>query len=713
VSAGAWLALALVALLLFPSANYHLFDGLPLASAGEFAALVLVLPVFFSQGLRRLWARNIRQLGRPAVPALLAASCVALILKLLLMTSGGAEGFKACYHSLVERLPDSPCEKSYDNPWHRFTATRIDGTIDFEPGTWNLSFVNSLRFNYYGPGTIPRERLPFGSMWLGEVSHAEPRWLHFTYAGEVSVHLDEETIALPPHYEDVRRESLLIPAGRHPLVVSFRFDGGPSSGSGPYATLRLSTTPPGSDTGESLAHPVPPPVHWQLVARVVDAVSVALLASLIVVYASLLTRRSALLLAIGGIAPLAGYLLPPLALANQSLYTASALVLLMLHVAARRQTPRRHELLTIYWSLALLLTADTLRGYPSLGHVVLRDGGNDWLMYESYARSILETWSLQGGRDVFYFQPMFRYVRFGEHLLLGDGDALIAVTARMSLNFAVFWACWSFRQRSRPELGPRLLATTSAILLLLLLNSEAVVGLIRAGASEYPTWILLPVVLTSLFCRADERQWLFVGGSSAGLMFTLRSNQVLGVGWLLTSFLVSMLRKRRTLAAIALTSALGVALLPLAHNLYYGGEAVLATTSRSMPENLVLSPSSLLSARGNPEAIQMVRQQLDGVLYTGGANERQALAGGGLRNVIRGIQALWIVTLIASFRRGSRDSAEMRLLLLTPVLFLAVHLFYQVMVFYPRHITIGYLSMALTVAFFWLSRAARRPRIPA
>tara|TARA_Y100000294_G_scaffold116123_1_gene107725 strand:- start:2058 stop:2387 length:330 start_codon:yes stop_codon:yes gene_type:complete len=109
----------------------------------------------------------------------------------------------------------------------------------------------------------------------------------------------------------------------------------------------------------------------------------------------------------------------------------------------------------------------------------------------------------------------------------------------------------------------------------------------------------------------------------------------------------------------------------------------------------------------------MVRQQRDGVLYTGGTNERQPLAGGGLRNVIRGIQVLWIVTLIASFRRGVRDSVEMRFLLLTPVLFLAVHFFYQVMVFYPRHITIGYLSMALTVAFFWLSRAARRPRTDA
>jgi len=75
----------------------------------------------------------------------------------------------------------------------------------------------------------------------------------------------------------------------------------------------------------------------------------------------------------------------------------------------------------------------------SLQSVLLRGGGTDALTYESFAREILDTWSLRGGEDLFYSQPFFRYVRFTEHLLLGDGDVVVAAFSRSLLTVSVFW----------------------------------------------------------------------------------------------------------------------------------------------------------------------------------------------------------------------------------------------------------------------------------
>src|SRR5207253_1146302 len=77
--------------------------------------------------------------------------------------------------------------------------------------------------------------------------------------------------------------------------------------------------------------------------------------------------------------------------------------------------------------------------YPTWHTVVYRTAGNDFLRYESLARSILETGSLRGGEDLFWAQPGIRYILVGLRSLFGDGDPILAVVSRSSLSLGVLF----------------------------------------------------------------------------------------------------------------------------------------------------------------------------------------------------------------------------------------------------------------------------------
>ena len=178
----------LSAVLLLPSANVQVFDGLPLSSLPEFVALALLVPALASRALRRLYARQLRRAGSRVTRGLLAAIALALGAKLALLAGGAHTGFLACYQSPIAPPADA-CERSFENPLRRFGVTRIDRHLDFGPRTWHLGFVNSLRFNFYPwtPGLPRRDRLPLLVTWRGTVESAEPWVARLTYVGDATM----------------------------------------------------------------------------------------------------------------------------------------------------------------------------------------------------------------------------------------------------------------------------------------------------------------------------------------------------------------------------------------------------------------------------------------------------------------------------------------------------------------------------------------------
>lgn len=67
---------------------------------------------------------------------------------------------------------------------------------------------------------------------------------------------------------------------------------------------------------------------------------------------------------------------------------------------------------------------------------------------------------------------------------------------------------------------------------------------------------------------------------------------------------------------------------------------------------------------------------------------------------------MWGLSLLGVLWSWRRVSWAAKFLMLVPIIYLAVHMFYQVTVYYPRHIIIGHLAMGV-VAIYSLSPYAR------
>jgi hypothetical protein len=697
------------AVLLLPSANLARFDGLPLDSGPELLGLFLLLPLTASRGLRRYLWRLIGGRGRLAPAVLVAIGLVAVGGKLELLTSGTYEGFLGCYRYALAPPPTGPCERTFANPWFRYAVTRVDPAIDFDPETWNLSFLNSSRFDFSGrrtPGRPLRDRLPLEATWQGIIERPSPWVARVTYVGEATLRLGRSTpgdegpdVRLPSHYGEVTTADVPVPAGRHRIELAYRFDDGARWPTplpvGTWATLRFERgngregQRPGALVGAAR-----PAVVWRVLAAVVDGAAVFLGMIAALGYATLVRRDWWLVALVAVAGPVVWWLDPAVA----GLPLAFGVLLALLGVAlALLGRPWRRRLVLAFFGTAYLVFCRVLASAPRLDMVLYRPP-SDPLLYESQVRTILETWSLEGGEPVFRFHPGFRYWRFLERLVLGDGDPLVVVVGLTLLAWGYLWAIARLWPRPAPP-WPRALAfALGAGLLLGLATSTPVVAFVEAPLSEYPTWILLPLSITLLFGTRRPRQW--VGGAMLGGVAALcRLNHIPALAGCLGAF--GRLRWRSSPRAVALTVGLVLAMLtlPPIHNRYYGGPTTEAR--RVLNVNvaaLAIPPSRLGRLHRDPAVRRQLWGQLRRILYRDDTREFPPQRERFSRLTMWGLQWLWLGTAVVALPRR-RLAASTKALLLAPLLYFAVQLLYIVDVYYPRHILAGHFTLGVSVLY--------------
>jgi hypothetical protein len=711
----------LALLLLVPSANYQVFDGLPLSRGTEFVALALLIPLLASRALRRLHARWIGRWPRAFRALVVAVGVAVLAAKLLLLASGTYQGFLACYRTPLDPPTTGPCERSFENALFRFAATRVDREIRFDPNDWNLGFLNSVRFDrhYMGSEQRLRGRLPIQAWWQGIVERPEPWIARVTYAGEVALIVDPEgppasraLTPLLPHYGPPRTHVVPVPEGRHVLRVEYRFDDGsrrdgPPPG-GPWATLHIDRGrgPDGREPGAAV-RPVRPHMAWRALAWAADAAVVLLGAPLLLFYLGLLWRDAWLLALVAVATPLVDGVDPARLGHPTSLGLCALLALVAGPVLGRRW---RRRLLGAYFTTLYVTWFVTLRTFRRLDVVTLREFAGDPLFYESQARSILDTWSLEGGEPVFIYQPLFRYIRFAQRLVLGEGDGLVSL---LSLA-ALYWAlCWAFARLAPRPPAPRprmALFGAVALLMLALVSTPPVVFFVQVSLSEYPTWIFLALAFPMLVVSRSPVQWR-TGGALAGLTLLTRSNQAPGVLALLGVFAwrTWRVRPRATLGVLVLVAL--ILSLPAWHNLYYGGQ--FAVAGKSQPHLLRLPLQKWPRILDDRAVTKEALNQLDHVFYIRPVDDPPPRGDALSRAAIRGLQVLWVVTcLVANRRRGFAPGAKV-LLVALPLLYLGVHFVYVVDDYYPRHIIAGHLAMGLVtlnaVGRGWPRSSGRAP----
>jgi hypothetical protein len=712
------LLLALV--LAAPAPEFALFDGLPLARPAEILALAVLAPLLASRRLRRAVGREWRAWPASRRRILAGGLLAAGVLKGVLLVSGAVDGFPACYRSPVVRQRGrahevpwaalSPrCEASYANPLGRLGVTRIDRTLDFGETDWNLIWRNARRFNIYPwvGGNIWRSRLPFQADWSGEVALDAAATVRLTYAGEGVLRVAGREWMLEPRYDAARAVEIALPPGRHRLEIRYRFDDGSRVGRptpGPYAVFRVHRVE--ADGRAAPLRAAPPALAWRLLAALGDGLLAGALALAGASLARLLWPLR-LRLAVAAAVIGAVFLYETRAAPLQGAPGLLAVAVVLLVGLGRGSRLRRT--LGAWAALLAASLARTAARVPSFATVVYWEGGSDSLSYDGFAYEILASWSLRGGEGVFIRSPAYRYLRFLEHLVLGDGHPLIVSVAVAGLHLALLWAALHLYPRGSRGWVRRALAASAAVLLLWLASGQPVLANVEYGLSEYPTWVLQPVAVTLLF--AGRSRAAVLGG---GLLLTLaalaRANQAPALVAMFAAGVARLARRRprRALAAVALCGA--AALLPAAHNLYYGGRVVPilappgSPTSWAMPRLIEFPPARLARVATDPETRRVVRERLRGLTYR---IRDRGDRGRWVRPAFHGLELAWLVALGAVLLRRWRLDWPGVLLVAAPLLFLGFHLFYQLRLHYPRHIVAGHVAMGL-VTMFAASHAARR-----
>ena len=687
---GVPLFLAFLVILCFPSGNLSLFDGLPLSRVWEFAALAAALPFLLFSELRIRQAECWKKMGiRPAV--LWLGLGAVLIAKIALIASGAHAGFSGCYRSPAEPteishedLPAVECERSYENLFGRYPATRLDETIRFGPDVWNLVFLNTSRYNYYAweAGNLLRSRMPLEARWTGFPDIQAGESIRIEYVGEGTVVWGEVRAELPPAYEMSNVVTVDSPDGRSQLHIEYAFDDNSRSGQdseswGPGATIRVMAV---SSDGTRALSAESPGGGYRGLALLADALLLAWLFSCLPALWHSVRRDLLFLIALCAVLGLFAVL--PAAPWIRSLgMTAVLAAMLVVHISLR---PLRWT--TLYFlAVAAALAIMRIWATSGFGMVMLRSAGNDALSYESQAYSILATGSLRGGESVFFYIPAYRYIKYLEHALFGDGDMLYA-SAQLAAFFGGVFVLFRGLDRRKVSSGIRILLSVLGAAMVFL-GGYYVSSFIHEGLSEYPTWIILLWALAGLMGKASPAV-ILSGTAALAVAYTVRPNQATGIAWIMLLTAAQSWKKHLRWLLLAGLLALGIALLPLLHNIYFGGEWEPTATSGAMSLNLVLTPTTWLAYfRGDPAAVETVREQMEMLFLI-----KEAPRSMWPTLVVLAVCLLgWLVTCgRAIARRRAKDLAW----LAVPLCFLAIHLVYGVSTYYPRHIVVGYLSMA-------------------
>ncbi|MFM8643800.1 MAG: hypothetical protein ACKODN_00800, partial [Actinomycetota bacterium] len=221
------LALLILFFLVVPGSGRLVWDGLPLSTRAEFAALVLCVVIFFSQELRNGVRRVVPSVHRrQLVSRILLLLCFAKLFSFA--WSPMSQGFESCYRSQLLPLADpQACEKSFDGPFLRArglplaNTTRVDRVVDFggAPYDWSLPFMNE----YPRLGQAWLNRFPFSAVYSARVSSAGERFVPVRAIGEVSVSVNGQRVAQAANYDRHFLAVVPVAAGESELVVSFSY----------------------------------------------------------------------------------------------------------------------------------------------------------------------------------------------------------------------------------------------------------------------------------------------------------------------------------------------------------------------------------------------------------------------------------------------------------------------------------------------------------
>ncbi len=688
---GTWLRLtAGVSLLavLIPSVNYGLVNGLPIDNGFEALIIALAAPIAFSKSVSSWlagWLQMLKKKLRMAkwfFESLLALAVLAVILHAVLYFSASDTGFYACYTTPLRASPRGDCEVFYQNPFQRYDISRIDKEMDFFGANWNLSFLNDRDFNFYSwvPGNILRERMPFSVTWTGTIDLEDTSQIVLDYSGEGSLVVGEQAIELPPSYHTMGRVELDAPAGQSSIRIHYHYDDEYRTGSDrPYTLLPAFSAKFIIDDILSPLTTQPADLFWRFLSSLADFF-VLLIASVFLCFYGWLFKQDWQILLLICVALIAIWRSGQ---PNWMIWLNAVIFLLFL----LHRKPGRS--LAVAWLFFITSLVWTWFYLPSLNATFLRIAGTDMLTYEGFARLILYSGSLQGGEDIFYYQPFYRYLVFIYHLVFGDGDSL-----RSAFMFSlILFGIWKLTEELTPSNWSQWKARYKMVFIficisVLLLINDRIMWWVIQGISETATWILLPWGLWLIVVKDRQRHAAWIG-LLLGFSLITRTNHLPAIVFLLLFYGLVTRAVKPVAIATAITAC--VFTLPGLHNLYFGGQFLLLPTSSNISNNLILPPMETLTSLGQISTWQKIASQSSQLL---GMIDRESWH---LAAPMFILVFCWFFCAVSFLRKRNKLRWVHVVVLCLPWVFLGVQFFYDIVSMFPRHLLTGYLVMGVSL----------------
>ena len=645
------------------------------------------------------------------------------------------DNYNACYKTeftptsnfeMNFNIADS-CQFSFDKPFDK-SITRNDYFLNFnqypknnksiEYTNWNLYFFNQTGFNFYEKSfyggsndlDIPihwiskddkysrvtyneyveinkkkdvreydygftnlilpiepsRSWLSFGVNWSSESYNKFSEIMKISYVGEVTVTVNDDEINLEPSYTKSKSHTLLVPVGAEvEFDYFYRFNGLINSiPSVPYASFNL------TDLDDN-----PINIYESKASRVFELISSFIFLSIVLLIFYFIYSKNRILglnFTIGIVGILFLEFLP-------NSYADIVEIFVILSVIIFIKIKQEYKLQNFLSSI-LIISISSVKNLNLNNNVLYSLGGSDPLKYESWSQQIVFLQSLQGGEDIYLYQPGYRYLLSLFHLFFGDSHLSIVIFFRFLLVFLLFSIFLKLFEKYNNQVY---FLGFNFLLAYILLSTYSSKLNLFSSLSEWPTWILGLMFLNIFFKFEFSSNNLYVMCFLLGTCFLIRENQFPGLVYLVILMFFLKEKKQKFFKPISIFGFF--LLLPFLHNFIYGGEFVLN-------QDVFISGYYYLSPRDLLFDFQSVYEtflfQLN-FLTANPLNDSVRLLSG---KIFPLTVSVIIVQFLFIFAIRLKNVTNLMYFII-PFAFLGPHLFYQVHTYFPRHIIQGYLFM--------------------
>ena len=221
----------------------------------------------------------------------------------------------------------------------------------------------------------------------------------------------------------------------------------------------------------------------------------------------------------------------------------------------------------------------------NLSAVFFRSAATDWTIHAANTRSALFRGLLFGNEPVFYLQPGYRYFAPIFHYLFGDGDVRLSIAVMFATLVGIVLLINVFIERARTVFD-KCIASTFLAGALFFATAWVMSYFILVQTTEIPTWPLMLFGSYIAIRRKNSKAGMIIPGIMFGFAVCMRPNQIIGhvvlllVLSLVIDFGVAPVKKLIHLSQRFVVMGI-VSSLPLLHNLYFGNQFVVFSTSRA------------------------------------------------------------------------------------------------------------------------------------